>query len=83
MILAAFAQWGLDAVSRFIGMFAIALWHRPTRQLHLLRDRLGVKPLFYRWDGRVLAFGSELRALRAFDGWRAEIEPTALNDYLR
>lgn len=83
VILAAFAQWGPEAVTRFVGMFAIALWHRPTRQLHLLRDRLGVKPLFYRWDGRALAFGSELRALRAFDGWKAEIDPASLGDYLR
>jgi asparagine synthase (glutamine-hydrolysing) len=83
VILAAFSQWGPDAVTRFIGMFAIALWHRPTRRLHLLRDRLGVKPLFYRWDGRVLCFGSELRALRAFSGWPVEIDADALNDYLR
>ena len=83
VILAAFAQWGLDAVTRFIGMFAIALWHAPTRRLHLLRDRLGVKPLFYRWDGKVLCFGSELKALRAFNGWHAEIDGEGLNDYLR
>lgn len=83
VILAAFTQWGPEAVTRFVGMFAIALWHKPTQQLHLLRDRLGVKPLFYRWDGRVLCFGSELRALRAFAGWPVEIDPDALNDYLR
>ncbi len=83
VILAAFAQWGLDAVTRFIGMFAIALWHVPTRRLHLLRDRLGVKPLYYRWDGKVLCFGSELKALRAFTGWKAEIDGDAVNDYLR
>ena len=83
VILAAFSQWGADAVTRFIGMFAIALWHKPTRRLHLLRDRLGVKPLFYRWDGHVLCFGSELRALRAFSGWPVEIDADALSDYLR
>jgi asparagine synthase (glutamine-hydrolysing) len=83
VILAAFAEWGLDALSRFIGMFAIALWHKPTRQLHLIRDRLGVKPLYYRWDGRVLCFGSELRALRTFAGWPVDIDTDALNDYLR
>jgi len=83
VILAAFAQWGAEAVRRFVGMFAIALWHKPTGQLHLLRDRLGVKPLFYRWDGRVLCFGSELKALRAFSGWDAQIDADALNDYLR
>jgi asparagine synthase (glutamine-hydrolysing) len=83
VIVAAFAQWGPEAVSRFIGMFAIALWHKPTRQLHLIRDRLGVKPLYYRWDGRALCFGSELKALRAFSGWSAELDGDALSDYLR
>jgi asparagine synthase (glutamine-hydrolysing) len=83
VILAAFAQWGPGAVSRFIGMFAIALWDRRRRELHLIRDRLGVKPLYYHWDGRVLFFGSELKALRAFGGWEARIDPEALNDYLR
>lgn len=83
VILAAFSQWGPDAVTRFIGMFAIALWHLPTKRLHLLRDRLGVKPLYYRWDRRTLCFGSELRALRAFSGWHAQLDPDALNDYLR
>ncbi|MGH6612324.1 MAG: asparagine synthetase B family protein, partial [Burkholderiaceae bacterium] len=65
VILAAFSQWGPDAVKRFVGMFAIALWHRPSRTLHLLRDRLGVKPLYYAWDGKRLFFGSELKAIRA------------------
>jgi asparagine synthase (glutamine-hydrolysing) len=83
VILAAFAQWGPDAVSRFIGMFAIALWHRPTRALHLIRDRLGVKPLFYRWDGRALCFGSELKALRAFGGWHPQVDAEAVDDFLR
>jgi asparagine synthase (glutamine-hydrolysing) len=83
VILAAFAQWGPDAVTRFIGMFAIALWDKRTRELHLIRDRLGVKPLYYRWDGRTLCFGSELKALRAFSAWHARIDADALNDYLR
>jgi asparagine synthase (glutamine-hydrolysing) len=83
VILAGFAEWGAQAVQRFIGMFAIALWHKPTRELHLLRDRLGVKPLYYYWDGQVLAFGSELKALRAFRAWEPGIDPEALNDFLR
>lgn len=82
VILAAFAQWGPDAVTRFIGMFAIALWHEPTRQLHLLRDRLGVKPLYYHWDGERFFFGSELKSLRAFGGWKPEIDLEAVGDYL-
>ena len=83
VILAAFSQWGPSAVERFVGMFAIALWHKTTQQLHLLRDRLGVKPLYYHWDGKVLMFGSELKALRAFSGWTPEIDRDALCDHLR
>lgn len=84
VILAGFSQWGPDAaVRRFIGMFAIALWHRPTRSLHLIRDRLGVKPLYYHWNRGELYFGSELKAVRAFRNWRPEVDPVALEDYLR
>lgn len=83
VILAAFAQWGPGAVQRFIGMFAIALWSAAQRKVFLLRDRLGVKPLYYRWDGASLLFGSELKALRAFSAWRPEIDRDALADYFR
>ncbi len=83
VILEAFAEWGPYAVERFVGMFAIALWHAPTRCLHLLRDRVGVKPLYYRWDGNAIMFGSELKAVRAYRGWTPEIDGDALGDYLQ
>jgi asparagine synthase (glutamine-hydrolysing) len=83
VILAAVSEWGVDACQRFIGMFAIALWHKPTRQMHLLRDRLGVKPLIYHWDGQTLLFGSEMKALQAFTFWPREIDRDSLADYLR
>lgn len=83
VILAAFSEWGPSAVTRFTGMFAIALWHKPSKELHLLRDRVGVKPLYYRWDGQTFLFGSELRALRAFADADPEIDREALTDYLR
>lgn len=83
VILAGFSEWGPSAVTRFIGMFAIALWHKPSKELYLLRDRVGVKPLYYRWDGQTLLFGSELRALRAFADADPEIDREALTDYLR
>lgn len=83
VVLAALATWGIEAVKRFIGMFAIALWDNQQRSLMLIRDRLGVKPLYYGWDGETFWFGSELKALRAFPHWQPEIDRTALGDYFQ
>lgn len=78
------AVWGVEAtVTRLIGMFAMALWDRHERTLHLVRDRLGIKPLFWaEFDGRLL-FGSELKALRADRSWIPELDRDALLSYLR
>jgi asparagine synthase (glutamine-hydrolysing) len=83
VILAAFQQWGVAALERFIGMFAIALWDEKSRRLLLLRDRMGVKPVYYAWDGAAFWFGSELKALRAFEAWRPRIDNDALGEYLQ
>jgi len=84
VMLAAVEAWGLgDALARFAGMFAFALWDRSERALHLVRDRLGEKPLYHGWIGRTLLFGSELKALRAHPRFRPEISRDALALYLR
>ncbi len=80
---AAFQQWGVRAAEKFVGMFAIALWNEQERRLVLLRDRMGVKPLYYAWNGNNFWFGSELKALRAFEAWNAEIDRDALGEYLQ
>ncbi|MDQ3025358.1 MAG: asparagine synthase (glutamine-hydrolyzing) [Pseudomonadota bacterium] len=83
VILAALQQWGVKAVDKFIGMFAIAVWNEQERRMLLLRDRLGVKPLYYAWNGNNFWFGSELKALRAFQAWVPEIDRDALGEYLQ
>ncbi|MGE5094077.1 MAG: asparagine synthase (glutamine-hydrolyzing), partial [Betaproteobacteria bacterium] len=83
VVLAAVRQWGMKAVDRFVGMFAIAIWNERERRLLLLRDRMGVKPLYYAWNGQALWFGSELKALRAFTAWEPEIDRDALGEYLQ
>ncbi len=63
VILAAYRRWGRDCLGRFNGMFAFALWDGERRELFCARDRFGVKPLYYQWDGRRFAFASEPDAL--------------------
>jgi asparagine synthase (glutamine-hydrolysing) len=84
VLLAAVEEWGVRAaVERFIGMFAFALWDRRGQVLHLCRDRMGEKPLFYGWQGGVFLFGSELKALRAHPAWEGEVDRGALALFVR
>ncbi|HWP47313.1 MAG TPA: asparagine synthase (glutamine-hydrolyzing) [Candidatus Limnocylindrales bacterium] len=83
VVLAAFCEWREKAVERFIGMFAIAFWDGKNQKLYLFRDRLGVKPLYYGWDGRNFWFGSELKALRAFRHWQPDIDRQALGEFFQ
>ena len=84
VMLQAFVVWGVEpSVRRLAGMFAFALWDREKRLLHLVRDRLGEKPLYYGRVGPTLFFGSELKALCAHPGFSAEIDRDALALYAR
>lgn len=84
VLLGAIEHWGLDAaLNNFVGMFAFALWDRKNRELFLVRDRLGEKPLYYGWVNKVLLFASELKALRVHPFWRGGIDRDALSLFLR
>ncbi len=83
-LLECIASWGLQAtLSRAVGMFALALWDRNTRELSLARDRFGEKPLYYGWAGRDFLFGSELKALKAHPRFEAKVSREALGDFAR
>jgi asparagine synthase (glutamine-hydrolysing) len=84
VLLAAFDRWGIAAsVPRFAGMFALAVWDRETQSLWLVRDRLGEKPLYYGKVAGAWLFGSELKALRRFPGFSADLNIPAITQFLR
>jgi asparagine synthase (glutamine-hydrolysing) len=84
VILAAFERWGIHkAVGRFVGMFAIAVWDAERRELSLIRDRLGIKPMFVYHHKGVISFGSELKALLAGPEFDRTLDMNAVTSYLR
>src|SRR5688500_15286430 len=76
-IVHAYEQWGDDCVTRFRGMFAFAIWDAPKRRLLLVRDRLGIKPLYWSTVGSRIVFGSEIKAILA-----SALVPAEANDAL-
>jgi len=81
VILRAYAAWGLAAVPRFRGIFAFALWDARQRKVHLVRDPMGVKPVYWTVRGRTVFFASEVRALLAA-GIDRRLDPTAVASFL-
>jgi asparagine synthase (glutamine-hydrolysing) len=77
-----YEEVGLEAFHALRGMFAVALWDTRRRRLVLAHDRYGIKPLYWRSDGRTLAFGSELKCLLTDRSWSREIDLEALSLYL-
>lgn len=83
-VLAAIERWGLHAaLTRLNGMFALALWDREERRLHLARDRFGEKPLYYAVERGCFLFASELKALIPHPAFEGEIDRGALRAYMR
>jgi asparagine synthase (glutamine-hydrolysing) len=84
VLLQAVESWGVrKALGAAVGMFAFGLWDRHERTLVLARDRLGEKPLYWASDGRRMAFGSELRAVRQVDGLCGKVDADSIMLFLR
>jgi len=84
VMLACFDRSGIAAsLPRFNGMFAFAAWDRQDRILHLARDRMGEKPLYYGWLDGTFFFASELKALCAHPGFRGVVDRNAMMLYMR
>ena len=77
-----YEEYGSDCVKHLRGMFAFAIWDRRRRKLFVARDRLGIKPFYYRYDGDKFLFGSEIKAILVYPGSRAEFDRSTLAEYL-
>lgn len=82
VILHAFEEWGIECLDRFRGMFAIGLWNAARRELWLVRDRIGIKPLYYTVRQGRLAFASEIKALLADPDQKRAVNEEAFYHYL-
>ena len=82
VVLNSFIAWGADAVQKWNGMFALAIWDSVEEKLTLFRDRVGKKPLFYFWDGQNFAFASELKGLKNLPIIPKDIDYDAIQHFL-
>jgi asparagine synthase (glutamine-hydrolysing) len=82
VVIKAFHLWGIKMVERFIGMFAIAVWDNEKHELYLVRDRMGIKPLYYYSKGKDFVYASELKPIIAYPHFSKEINFQSLSNYL-
>jgi asparagine synthase (glutamine-hydrolysing) len=82
VILHAYEEYGPACVTLLRGMFAFAIWDAKAQRLFLARDRIGIKPLYYYWNGEKLLFGSEIKPILEDPTVSRAIDPLALDDYL-
>ena len=81
VVLYAYVEWGPACVERFNGMFALAIWDKTKQELFLARDRYGVKPLYYSFQGSTFFFGSEQKAILTSPKIKREMDLEALFEY--
>jgi len=82
VLLEAYAQYGPDFVNKLNGMFAMAIYDKQKEELFLCKDRIGIKPLYYFWDGQNFVFGSELKVFLELDHIPKEINHNAVYKFL-
>ena len=83
-LLASIEEWGIeDTLAKVKGMFAIALWDKQSKNLHLSCDRIGEKPLYYGWVNQQFVFASELKSIKQFPAFKNEIDRNSLAMFLR
>jgi asparagine synthase (glutamine-hydrolysing) len=80
VLLVSYIQWGRACVDKLNGIFAFAVWSEKDQNLYLVRDRLGVKPLFYSYRNGVLLFGSEPKAILAHPDFPAEVDQEGISE---
>ncbi len=83
VILAAYLRWGIECLQRFNGMFAFSIWDKQEQRLLVVRDRLGIKPLYYHFKNNVLSFASEIRALIHSGLTDKKINLSAVAEYIQ
>ena len=83
VLVRSYEQWGIECLQRFIGMFALAIWDGRENRLYLVRDRVGIKPLYYYREDGLFLFGSELKAIMNHDGFSRRISRDGLSLFLR
>jgi len=83
VIVYGYKQWGVDVLEHLNGMFGLAIWDERKKQLLLARDRMGIKPLYYKIDSGRLFFASEIRALLTRESVKPAVDPVAMNLFLR
>jgi asparagine synthase (glutamine-hydrolysing) len=82
VVLKAYLEWGIDCVERFAGMFALAIWDGRSQALHLARDAMGIKPLYWVEHQGGITFGSEAKALAALPGFALALRDAGVAQYL-
>ena len=82
VVLTAWAQWGEGSLDRFNGIFAFGIWEQQRQRMWLCRDRMGVKPLFYKFHDNGLLFASELKTILAYPTVKAEVDSEGISEIM-